>query len=565
MRDVDSARSGPIYESMYRQEEAAAALNELMMFESQADAVESVRAAGPAIGPIHTGVIPPPPELRKGVPAGAVLSPLAIVLRGLRKSPYTRKRVAQIVVHTTGQGPASRSKKNGFRKPAFEYALDYYLNGAPNGGFPHYVIDFPGTIYATCDERQVAYHAGWVHPGKADLFRSAGWRAPAWWLAVWGRYGFKSPLNLVPAGGKGPNSLSIGIEMLITTDLKYTDEQYRALARLIVDIEKRHGLSIPAAPSPLLLGHEDYSPVLGEGGRAVQSGGWDPGAHRKNPYFSWSKVWSYMRGSRAAFESPASKPGTLDASGLTTAERKAIEITSTFETGKRGGFFGLSGNFDGQGLSFGLVNWNIGTGSLQPLLRAFAAEQPARWNAIFGPHAATFLSVIAPSGAAAVAKQLRFVIDEMNVSRVVKGRTTWSIKEPWSTYFKRLSEDTEFQRIQVRHVRGLLDRARYFCEYFGLKSERAFAFMFDAVASHGKWWLTKKFNGVEKRRELLRARIHGGIPEAELLLAIADVLAETSLARWRDHVRARKRWFVTGQHPRAAEFKGLTPRADVAY
>jgi len=545
-----------------------------MFFEAQANDVESLRAAGPAIGPIHTGVIPPPLQLRVNVPSDAVLSPLAITLRGLRKSPYTRKKISQIVVHTTGQGPASRSKKNGFRRPAFEYALDYYLNGGPNGGFPHYVIDFPGTIYATADERHVAYHAGWVHPGKADLFRSPGWRAPAWWLAVWGRYGFRSPLDLVPLGGKGPNSLSIGIELLITTDLKYTDAQYRALSRLILDIEKRHGLSIPAAPSPLLLGHEDYSPVLGQGGRAVQAGGWDPGAHRKNPYFSWSKVWSYMRGIGATPESAASKPaGTLDSSGLTPAERKAVEITSTFETGERGGFFGLSSNFDGQGLSFGLVNWNIGTGSLQPLLRAFAAEQPARWNAIFGPHAAAFLSVITPAGTAAVAAQLRFAIDEMNESQVINGRRKWFIKEPWFTYFKRLSEDVEFQRIQVRYVRVILDRARYFCQYFVLKSERAFAFMFDAVSSHGQWWLTKKINGVEKRRELLRARIltlegthgKGGIPEADLLLAIADVLAETSAARWRENVRARKRWFVTGQHPRAAELKGLTPRPDVPY
>ena len=71
----------------------------------------------------------------------------------------------------------------------------------------------------------------------------------------------------------------------------------------------------------------------------------------------------------------------LESSGLTPAELKAVQITSTFETGKRGGFYGLSGNFDGYGISFGLVNWKIGTGSLQPLLRDFAAGEPARWKA----------------------------------------------------------------------------------------------------------------------------------------------------------------------------------------
>jgi hypothetical protein len=264
----------------------------------------------------------------------------------------------------------------------------------------------------------------------------------------------------------------------------------------------------------------------------------------------------------------------LESSGLTPAELKAVQITSTLETGKRGGFYGLSGNFDGYGISFGLVNWNIGTGSLQPLLRDFAASEPARWKAVFGNDAASFLTLITPKGGDAVKDQLRFAIEQMNTWRVVKGKTTWSVKEPWVTYFKRLSEDPAFQRIQVRYVRKLLDRARYFCEYFGLKSEMSFAFMFDAVSSHGPWWLEKRWkNGIQKRRELLRPRLlaleskhgKGSIPEKDVLLAIADVLAETSSARWRDKVRRRKRWFVTGLHPRAGELEGLEPSPDVPY
>ena len=263
----------------------------------------------------------------------------------------------------------------------------------------------------------------------------------------------------------------------------------------------------------------------------------------------------------------------LGSNGLTPAELKAVQITSTLETGERGGFYGLSPNFDGYGISFGLMNWNIGTGSLQPLLRDFASEQPARWNAVFGPHATSFLALILPKGKEATQQQLRFAIDEMNTSHVVKKKKVWAVKEPWVTYFKRLSEDPAFQAIQVRYVRTLLDRARYFCEYFGLRSEMSFAFMLDAVASHGPWWLTKKYGKIEKRRELLRARLSaleatygkGNIPEREVLLAIADVLAETSSERWRKNVLERKRWFVTGKHRRAAELTGLTPRPDVPY
>jgi hypothetical protein len=257
----------------------------------------------------------------------------------------------------------------------------------------------------------------------------------------------------------------------------------------------------------------------------------------------------------------------LASSGLSPAERIAVEITSTLETGKRGGFYGLSGNFDGQGLSFGLVNWTIGTGSLQPLLREFAAEHPARWAAIFGRHAEGFLQLMSRKGKLAEKEQHRFAVEQMNKVSIVGKRKKWEIKEPWAGYFLLLSEDPAFRGIQIRHVRILLERAGEYCRQFRLKSEMAFAFMFDAVSSHGKSWLTKMIGGQRRRQILTVERLKalvaqygvGRIPEREILLAIADVLGATSAPRWADKVRQRKRWFVTGEHPRARELEGLQP------
>jgi len=193
---------------------------------------------------------------------------------------------------------------------------------------------------------------------------------------------------------------------------------------------------------------------------------------------------------------------------------------------------------------------------------------------VFGADASRFLHLIARKDKAAQAQQHRFAIEVMNtVSTNARGRKIWTVRQPWVGYFRKLSEDVAFQRIQVRYVRDLLARAEYYCKHFQLRSEQAFCFMFDAVASHGKWWLVKKFNGVEKRRVLveqalkaLAARYGAGrIPESDVLLAIADVLATTSAQRWADNVRQRKRWFVTGQHPRKRELEGLGPRADLPY
>ncbi|AMA59928.1 DUF2272 domain-containing protein [Bradyrhizobium sp. CCGE-LA001] len=269
-----------------------------------------------------------------------------------------------------------------------------------------------------------------------------------------------------------------------------------------------------------------------------------------------------------AFETDLEGEISLAASGLTPAERKAIEITSTFETGKRGGFFGLSGNFDGQGLSFGLVNWTMGTGSLQPLLRDFAAENPGRWNAVFGPDSDRFRQLIARQGKAAVKEQHSFAIKEMNSCSMRKGKPVWAIREPWFGYFKKLSEDPTFQKIQLRYVRKLLSRADHFCREYKLRSEQAFTFLFDTVSSHGQWWPNKKNRDklVEQRLKALAARYgEGKIPERETLLAMADVLGATSAQRWAQKVRTRKRWFVTGEHPRARELADLRPRPDVVY
>lgn len=229
---------------------------------------------GPFIGPMHDPLATTPvdPKLRKGVPKDAKLSPLSITRRGLRKASRKQPgKIIAIVVHNTSRGPANRSRERRFRRPAIEYALDHYLMGKE--GFPHYVVDFNGTIYATCDERFVAWHAGWVHAGGKKLFTS-GWSAPEWWSRVWSKHGAKTPIDLLPAGAGSPNYRTIGIELLLLPDMSYTPQQYKALARLVVDIQRRNPeVIIPAAPSRGLLGHEDFAPVTGDGGRADAHGG----------------------------------------------------------------------------------------------------------------------------------------------------------------------------------------------------------------------------------------------------------------------------------------------------
>jgi hypothetical protein len=233
--------------------------------------------------------------------SAAMTSPLAIRSpRGWRTSGGKRKKpVWGIVVHTTGSGPAAMAgKPNRWNcKSAIDCALALYGTGGMEG-FPHYVIGYDGTIYAVAPENYVAWHAGWTKEtgGRAAWAR---WSAPRWWSRVWGSG--RTPLDLIPNDAGSPNTRHIGIELLGgPSGWGFTEAQYRSLARLVTDIEKRNRLNLGEPPNPRLLGHEDVNPLTTKGGRADAHGGWDPGAHREPSRFSWKRLGGLMRQARAA-------------------------------------------------------------------------------------------------------------------------------------------------------------------------------------------------------------------------------------------------------------------------
>ena len=228
-----------------------------------------------------------------GAPPGAVISALAHCVRGLHERDGRATHPRLVVVHCTGGGPAKDSLATGGRRPAIEFALDVYLRRGPKAVWPHYVIDFNGAIYATCDEQERGRHAGWLDFGGAGFWTSGAWSPPAWWRAAWPDAA--TPVDLLPTDAASPNTDSIGIELLIHHQ-HYTHDQYVALARLIADLATRYPALRPtAAPeAQRLLGHEDVDPRTGEGGRANAGGGWDPGAHRDAPFFDWDRLWAEL-------------------------------------------------------------------------------------------------------------------------------------------------------------------------------------------------------------------------------------------------------------------------------
>jgi N-acetyl-anhydromuramyl-L-alanine amidase AmpD len=232
---------------------------------------------------------------------GPVMSSLAVVSpRGFNPRGSQREtKVYGLIVHTTGSSPAEmaagKRKRVASCTSAADCALALYATGK---GFAHYLIGYDGKIFATAPENKVAWHAGWGPVGGKAHWQ--GWTAPEWWKRVWGAG--KTPVDLLPPGVSDPNSRSIGVELLGNmTDRTFTDAQYRSLARLVVDVDRRYGLGIDRAPSKRLLGHEDVNPELDtKKGRANRFGGWDPGAHSVRPKFSWERLWREVQGVRGS-------------------------------------------------------------------------------------------------------------------------------------------------------------------------------------------------------------------------------------------------------------------------
>jgi hypothetical protein len=229
---------------------------------------------------------------------------------------------------------------------------------------------------------------------------------------------------------------------------------------------------------------------------------------------------------------PIPAPAILDES----VEFRCMALTGSFETDQffPDCFAGLSGDFDGQGISFGVLQWNLGQGSLQPVLHKINRMHPDIVESIFGQNYAEFKAMLA----APKSKQLEWARSIQNPKHAPI--------EPWKGQFKTLGRHQLFQDIQVQFAKRLFKDAIALCREFGLLSSRAAALMFDITVQNGS---------ISK---LVKAQIEGDFGqinpgmssdevEVERLRIIANRRAAAAKAEWVEDVRARKLTIANGQ------------------
>jgi hypothetical protein len=215
---------------------------------------------------------------------------------------------------------------------------------------------------------------------------------------------------------------------------------------------------------------------------------------------------------------------------------RCMALTGSFETDQffPDCFSGLCGDFDGQGISFGVLQWNLGQGSLQPLLQKMNSAHPDLVESIFGQNYPDFKVMLeAPKSA-----QLEWARSIQNVKHVPI--------EPWKGQLKTLGRQQLFQDIQVQFATRLFKDAIAQCRDFGLRSSRAVALMFDITVQNGsiselvKAQIKAEFGRID-------AKMSNDQIEVERLRVIANRRASDAKAEWVDDVRARKLTIANGQ------------------
>jgi hypothetical protein len=228
---------------------------------------------------------------------------------------------------------------------------------------------------------------------------------------------------------------------------------------------------------------------------------------------------------------PNDPPPVSSIASRPLAER-CLALTGSFETGKYPPdcFWGLTGDFDGMGLSFGALQWNVGQGTLQPVFKQMYSQHADLLRNIFHE----YFDTLAHLAGELVAEQLAF-------TRSIQTRGV--LHEPWQGMLIALGRTLECQQIQTEQASALFNQALQMCADYGLVSERAVALMFDILTQGGSI-------GSVVRAQIMGdfAHLPPGDPGNEVarMGIVANRRAASSDPKFVDDVRTRKLTIANG-------------------
>jgi hypothetical protein len=210
-------------------------------------------------------------------------------------------------------------------------------------------------------------------------------------------------------------------------------------------------------------------------------------------------------------------------------KQRCLQVTADFEGT---GFTKAVGNFDGAGITWGIIGFTLSNGELGAVLEEIETAQPDVFITAFGePRHQKILEVIAQPKA----KQMAFA------NSISVGSKKMKILDEWDQSFIKLGSNPAVQEIQLQRTKKYFEIAERDVERFSVKNELGLALCFDTAVQNG---------GIDQTEATrIRKKIEQTPPDTQqdLRLIITNVVAENSNPKFIEDVRKRKLSFATGK------------------
>lgn len=216
----------------------------------------------------------------------------------------------------------------------------------------------------------------------------------------------------------------------------------------------------------------------------------------------------------------------LMSSAAPDLKQRCLQLTADFEGT---GFTKAVGNFDGAGITWGIIGFTLSNGELGAVLKEIRTAHPAVFTAAFGDLESKIVSVLNSSHA-----------DQMAFANSISvGSSKMKILDVWAKAFEKLGSDPAAQEVQLKRTQNFFDIADRDVQRFNLLSELGFALCFDIAVQNG---------GIDQTE---RTRINNKIAqnhpatEQDVRIIIGNVVAENSKPAFIEDVRKRKLTIAT--------------------
>ena len=239
-----------------------------------------------------------------------------------------------------------------------------------------------------------------------------------------------------------------------------------------------------------------------------------------------------------AFQQPSAfdPTGAIDASTWNallnapvpnTLER-ALQLTAAFEGH---GFTLAQGNWDGAGITWGIIGFTLKHGELAKIILQVFDENPAFVEQSFAANTEDLIEVLnSPK-----------VVQMQFADNISLGTSKIALKEPWRSAFRAFGEIPEVQALQLSLVeQDYWQPSAVTAAKFGLTTELGRSLTFDIHVQNG---------GIKpSARQAIETALDetAVTTEQELRVIIANAVADASASSFKEDVRSRKLAIATG-------------------